>query len=112
MCLEYLEENQEEEGHASGPTLSASTAMGSGKSRKKTDLNRGQHGRHQVTKKAHAILKIGPQGEPLEPASVIGTFSNQCSCIAREHVSITYSDWKKVLKELKEKVWTDIKKKF
>jgi hypothetical protein len=48
----------------------------------------------------------------LEPASVIGTFSNQCSCIAREHVSITYSYWKKVLKELKEKVWTDIKKFF
>jgi hypothetical protein len=86
--------------------------MGSGKSRKKTTLNRGQHERHQVTKKVHAILKIGPQGEPLEPASVIGTFSNQCSYIAREHVSITYSDWKKVPKELKEKVWTDIKKIF
>jgi hypothetical protein len=27
-------------------------------------------------------------------------------------MSITYSDWKKVPKELKEKVWTDIKKIF
>jgi hypothetical protein len=110
--LEYPEENQEEEGHASGPTPCASTATGSGKSRKKTDLKRGQHGRHQVTKKVHAILKIGPQGEPLEPASVIGTFRNQFCCIAREHVPITYSDWKKVPKELKEKVWTHIKKKI
>jgi hypothetical protein len=63
-------------------------------------------------KKVHAILRIGPHGEPLEPQSVIGTFSNQCSCIVREHVSITYLDWKKVPKELKDKVWTDIKKYF
>jgi hypothetical protein len=110
--LEYPEENQEEEGHAYGPTPSTSTATGSGKSRKKTDLKRGQHGRHQITKKVHAIIKIGPQGEPLEPASVISTFSNQCSCIEREHMPITYSDWKKVSNELKEKVWTDIKKFF
>jgi hypothetical protein len=30
----------------------------------------------------------------------------------REHMPITYSDWKKVSNELKEKVWTDIKKFF
>jgi hypothetical protein len=39
-------------------------------------------------------------------------FSNQCSCIVREHVPITYLEWKKVPKELKDKVWTDIKKYF
>jgi hypothetical protein len=100
MCLEYLEVG-EEEGHASGPTLSASSAMGSGKSGKKLDLKRGQHGRHQVRKKVHAIYKIRPHGEPLEPRIVIGTFSNQCSCIVREHVSITYLDWRKVLEDLK-----------
>jgi ribosomal protein L3 len=111
MCLEYPKE-EEEEGHASGPTLSASTATGRAKSRKKTDLKRGQHGRHQVTKKVHAILRIGPHGESLEPQSVIGTFSIQCSYIAKEHVPITYLDWKKVPKELKDKVWTDIKKYF
>jgi hypothetical protein len=85
---------------------------GSAKSRKKMDLKRGQHGRHQFTKKVHGILRIGSHGEPLEPQSVIGTFSNQCSYIVREHVPITYLDWKKVLKELKDKVWTDIKKYF
>jgi hypothetical protein len=71
MCLEYPEEG-EEEGHASGPTPSTSTITGSGK---KSDLKRGQHGRHQVLKKVHAIYKIGSHGEPLEPRSVIGTFS-------------------------------------
>jgi hypothetical protein len=60
----------------------------------------------------HVILRIGPHGEPLEPDTVIDTFSNQCSCIVREHVPITYLDRKKVSKELKEKVWTDIKKYF
>jgi hypothetical protein len=66
MCLECPKE-EEEEGHASGPTPSVSTAMGRAKSRKKTDLKRGQHRRHQVTKKVHAILRIEPHGEPLEP---------------------------------------------
>jgi hypothetical protein len=82
MCLEFPEE-EEEEGHASSPTPSASTTTGSAKSRKKLDLKRGQHGRHQVSKKVHAILRIGLHREPLEPESVIGTFSNQCSCIVR-----------------------------
>jgi hypothetical protein len=111
MCLEFLEE-EEEEGHASGPTLSASTTTGSAKSRKKSDLNRGQHERHQVSKKVHAILRIGPHGEPLELESVIGTFGNQYSCIVKEHMPITYSNWKKVSETLKEKVWTDVKSHF
>jgi hypothetical protein len=75
MCLEYPKE-EEEEGHASSPTPSASTAMGSVKSGKKSDLKRGQHGRHQVHQKVHAIYKIGPHGEPLEPRSIINTFNN------------------------------------
>jgi hypothetical protein len=73
--LEYPEEG-EEEGHASSPTPSASTATGSGKSGKKLDLKRDQHGRHQVRKKVHAIYKIGPHGEPLELDTIIGTFNN------------------------------------
>jgi hypothetical protein len=97
MRLEYPEEG-EEEGHASGPTPSSSSAAASGK---KSDLKRGQHGRHQVRKKVHAIYKIGPHGEPLETETIIGTFSNQCSCIVREHVPITYLDWRKVPKDLK-----------
>jgi hypothetical protein len=71
MCLEYPEEG-EEEGHASSPTRSTSTATTSGK---KSDFKRGQHRRHQVHKKVHAIYKLGSQEEPLEPKSVIGTFS-------------------------------------
>jgi hypothetical protein len=111
MCLEFPEEG-EEEGHASGLTPSASTATGNDKSRKRLDLKRGQHGRHQVSKKVHAILRIGLHGEPSKPQTVIGTFSNQCSCIVREHVPITYSNWKRVLENLKEKVWTDVKSHF
>jgi hypothetical protein len=75
-------------------------------------LKRGQHERHQVFKKAHAIYKIGPHGEPLEPRTVIGNFSNLCSCIVREHVQITYLDWRKVLEDLKGVVWGDVKRRF
>jgi hypothetical protein len=46
----------------------------------------------------------------LEPRTVIGTFSNQCSCIVREHVPITYLDWRKVLDDLKGAVWGDVKR--
>jgi hypothetical protein len=110
MCLEYPhEQEEEEEGHAFGPTPSTSTKMTSGK---KSDLKRGQHGRHKVTKKVHAIHKIGPHGEPLEPISVIDIFSNQCSDLVREHMSITHMNWRKVLEGLKEKVWRDLKKQF
>jgi hypothetical protein len=105
-------EEGEEEGHASGPTPSTSAAMGGSNKGNKSNLKRGQHWRHQVTKKVHVILWIELHGEPLEPNIVIGTFSSQCSYIVREHVLITYLDWKKVLKELKDKVWTDIKKYF
>jgi hypothetical protein len=78
---------EEEEGHASSPTPSTSTKTTIGK---KSDLKRGQHGRHKVHNKVHAIYKIGPHGEPLEPETVIGVFSNQCSCLVREHMPITY----------------------
>ena len=70
------------------------------------DMKRGQHGRHQISKKkVHVIHKIGPKGEPLEPTIIIGTFSNQCSCIVREKVPITYADWRKVPKDIKGNVW-------
>jgi hypothetical protein len=111
MCLEYPEEG-EEEGHASGPTPSTSTTTRSGKSGKKADLKRGQHGRHQVRKKVHAIYKIGPHGVSLEPDTVIGSFRNQCSCIVREHMPITYLDWRKVPEDLKGAMWGDAKRWF
>jgi hypothetical protein len=60
---------------------------------KKSNLKRGQHGKHQISKKkVHVIHKIWPKEEPLEPTIIIGTFSNQCSCIVREKVPITYDD--------------------
>jgi hypothetical protein len=62
-----------------------------------------------VSKKVHAIYKIGPHGEPLKPLTMIGVFSNQCSCLVREHV--TYMDWRKVLEDHKDKVWSDVKKR-
>jgi hypothetical protein len=109
MCLEYPKEEGQEEGHASGSTSSTSTKTASGK---KSNLKRGQHGRHKVTKKVHAIYKIGPHGEPLEPETVIGIFSNQYSCLVREHVLIAYQNWRKVPEDLKDKVWRDVKKPF
>ena len=72
LCLEFPEEVGGHEGHGSGPTLSTTAKMESAISGKK----RGQHGRHKVHKKVHAIHRIWPHGEPLEPESVIGLFSN------------------------------------
>ena len=102
MCLEFPEEVGGHEGHGSGPTLSTTAKMESAKSCGK---KWGQHGRHKVHNKVHAIHRIGPHGEPLELETMIGIFSNQCSCIVREHVPITYQDWRKVPDYLKGAVW-------
>ena len=108
MCMEYPEEGVEE-GYGSGPTPSTSTKMASDKSSNK---KRGQHGRHKIHSKVHVIRKIGPHGEPLEPETVIGDFSNQCSCIFREHMPITYQDWRKVPNDLKGAMWGEVKRWF
>ena len=110
MRLEYPEESEEHpEECGSSPTPSTSAKTASGNSRGK---KRGQHGRHKVHSKVHVIHKIGPHGEPLEPESVAGIFSNQCSCIVRQHVPITYSDWRKVPADLKGVVWGEMKRRF
>jgi hypothetical protein len=49
---------------------------------------------------------------PLEPKTIIGIFSNQCSYLVREHVPITYMNWKNVPEGLKDKVWLDVLKRF
>ena len=48
----------------------------------------------------------------MEPESVIGVFSNQCSYIVRQHVPITYSEWRKVPANLKGVMWGVIKRRF
>ena len=111
MRLEYPEESEEHsEECGSGPTpsISAKTAANAKSSEKK----RGQHGRHKIHNKVHVIRKIGPHGEPLEPEEVIDVFNNQCSCIVRQHVPITYSDWRKVPTDLKGAVWGEMKRRF
>ena len=91
MRLEYHEESEEHlEECGFGPTPSASAKTAA--SAKSSERKRGQHRRHKIHSKVHVIHKIGPHGELLEPESVIGIFSNQCSCIVREHQPITYSD--------------------
>jgi hypothetical protein len=61
--------------------------------RDKDNLKRGQHGRHQQTKKkVHAIHRLGPNGEPVSPKKFFGTYSNQCACAVKEKVHITYLD--------------------
>ncbi|RLN11625.1 hypothetical protein C2845_PM09G17090 [Panicum miliaceum] len=109
MCLEYPDEAGEPKGYGSGPTpsTSATTAVTQSSGKK-----RGQHGRHKVHSKVHAIHKIGPHGEPLEPTSVIDVFSNQCAAIVKEHVPITYPDWRKIPADLKGAVWGEVKRRF
>jgi hypothetical protein len=55
---------------------------------------------------------VGPSGEPLLPIEVLGKFSNQCLVIVREKIQITYQDWKKVSKGLKQCVWEEMLKRF
>ena len=111
MRLEYHEESEErleECGSSPTPSASAKTAASGKSSEKKGD----QHGRHKIHSKVHVIRKIGPHGEPLEPEEVIGVFSSQCSYIVRQHVPITYSDWRKVPADLKGVVWGEMKRRF
>ena len=111
MHLEYPEESEEHpEECGSGPTPSTSAKTAA--SAKSSEKKRGQHGRHKIHNKVHVIRKIGPHGEPLEPEEVVGVFSNQCSCIVRQHVPITYSDWRKVPADLKGAVWGEMKRRF
>jgi len=48
----------------------------------------------------------------LEPEQVIGIFSKQFSCIVRQHVLVTYSDWRKVPTDLKGVVRGEMKRRF
>ena len=111
-CLEYPNSDEGKEEEAPSPSSgTSSTAKTS--SKKKSDLKRDQHERHQISKKkVHVLHKIGMKGEPLEPTTIIGTFSNQCSYIVREKVPITYDDWRKVPKDIKENVWGEVKRRF
>ena len=104
--LEFNVDESEESEDESGPTPSTSAPSG------KSGLKRGQHGRHKVHNVVHAITKIGSHGEPLEPTSVIGVYSNQVTCLAKEIVPITYLDWRKVPNNLKKKVWKGVKLRF
>ena len=75
LHLEFPEDEEgAEEAPGPSPDTSSTAMMGS---KKKLDLKRGQHGRHQISKKkVRAIHKIGSKGEPLEPTIIIDTFSN------------------------------------
>ena len=75
-------------------------------------MKRGQHGRHKISKEVHAIFQIGPNGEPLLPETVIGTFSGQIACLVKEIVPPTYQDWRKVPEDLKGKVWKGVLLRF
>ena len=106
-----MEFPEDEEGveEAPGPSPDTSSTSTTG-SKKKLDLKRGQHGRYQIHKKVCVIHKIGPYREPLEPTTIIGAFNNQCSCIVKEKVPITYDDWRKVPNDIKGMVWGEVKR--
>lgn len=101
--LEFPDDEDRDEAQASGPTPSTSAASGK---------KRGEHGRHQLSKEVHAIFSLGPNGEPVTPHTVIGTFSNQIGVLVREIVPITYFNWRKVPPELKELVWKGVLLRF
>ena len=86
----------------------SSTATTGGKPKR----GRGQHWRHKKHNDVHVIDHMGPQGEPLQPIEILGRFSNQCSCIVREKVPITYENWKLVPKDLKGVVWGEMVRRF
>ena len=65
-----------------------------------------------ATQESACHTKDRPHGEPLEQDTIIRTFSNQCSCIVREKVPITYNNWKKVPKDHKGVVWEEVKRRF
>jgi hypothetical protein len=105
--LEYPDDG-DQEGAEEAPAPSTGTS--STHSKDKSNLKRGQHGKHQtIEKKVHAIHRIGSKGQPLEPRRIIGTFSNQCSCIVSDKVPITYDDCRKVPKDIKGTVWGEVK---
>jgi hypothetical protein len=88
--LEYTDDG-DQKGVEEAPAHSTGTS--STRSKDKSNLKRGQHGRHQsIKKKVHAIHRIGSKGHPLESRRIIGIFSNQCSYIVRDNVPITYDD--------------------
>ena len=75
LCSEYPDGEEGVEEEALGPSTGTSSTATIGR-KKKSDLKRGHHGRHQISKKkVHAIHKIGPKGEALEPTTIIDTFS-------------------------------------
>ena len=111
MRLEYPEESEEHpEECGSGPTPSTSAKTAA--SAKSSEKKRSQHGRHKIHSKVHVIRKIWPHGEPLEPETVIGVFSYQCSAIVRNYVLITYQDWREVPDDQKGAVWGEVKWQF
>jgi hypothetical protein len=101
--LEYPDDGGEgAEEEAPSPSLGTSSTATTG-NKNKSNLKRGQHGRHQISKK---------KAQPLEPTVIIDTFSNQCSCIVWEKVPITYDEWRKVPKDIKRNVWGEVKRWF
>jgi hypothetical protein len=55
----------------------------------------------ETTKDVHMILSVGPEGNPLTPPEVLAKFSNQCACIVKDKVEITWEDWHSVPEDYK-----------
>ena len=104
MRLEFPDQDVEEQPQ---PAPSTTTSFSVTPKRK-----RGEHGRHKKKDDVHVIHEVGPQGEPLRPVNILDVFSNQCSCIVREKVPITYDNWKSVPQDFKDHVWGEIRRRF
>jgi hypothetical protein len=108
--LEF-EEEEERDPEPPAPSTATSSTTPTGET-KEVKLRRGEHGRHMKHSDVHLILEVGPQGQPLLPTSVIGKFSNQCSCLVKEKVPISYKDWRDVPEDFKEHVWKEMLRRF
>jgi hypothetical protein len=66
----------------------------------------------ETTKDMHVILSMGPEGNSLMPLEVLAKFSNQCACIVKDKVEITWEDWHSVPEDYKTHIWGEMTRHF
>jgi hypothetical protein len=66
----------------------------------------------ETTKDVHVILSVGPEGNPLTPPEILAKFSNQCACIVKDKVEITWEDWHFVPEDSKTHIWGEMTRRF
>lgn len=76
--MEFHEDETRKEQLAASTGTSLTTRT-SGREKKR----QGQHSKNMLHKGVHAIHQVWRKGEPFEPTSVLGTFSNTCGVVVK-----------------------------